>query len=62
MSGKRYSEEYQTKPCEVAKQGDFLSSVAEGLGISYESLSDWVKRYDNKPARVNVPVQHFIVE
>ena len=26
-----------------------MTSVAERLGVSYKSLSDWVKRYD-KPA------------
>ena len=50
MSGKRYPEECKIQAVEqVTKQGHSLSSVAERLGISYKSLSDWVKRYD-KPA------------
>ncbi len=50
MSGKRYPEEFKIQAVEqVTKQGHSLSSVAERLGISYKSLSDWVKRYD-KPA------------
>lgn len=47
MSGKRYPEEFKIQAVEqVTKQGHSLSSVAERLGISYKSLSDWVKRYD----------------
>ena len=50
MSGKRYPEEFKTQAVEqVTKQGHSLTSVAERLGVSYKSLSDWVKRYD-KPA------------
>ncbi len=50
MSRKRYPEEFKIQAVEqVTKQGHSLSSVAERLGISYKSLSDWVKRYD-KPA------------
>lgn len=50
MSGKRYPEEFKIQAVEqVTKQGHSLSSVAKRLGISYKSLSDWVKRYD-KPA------------
>ncbi len=50
MSGKRYPEEFKIQAVEyVTKQGHSLSSVAERLGISYKSLSGWVKRYD-KPA------------
>lgn len=50
MSGKRYPEEFKIQAVEqVMKQGHSLSSVAERLGISYKSLSNWVKRYD-KPA------------
>ena len=50
MSGKRYPEEFKIQAVEqVTKQGHSLTSVAERLGVSYKSLSDWVKRYD-KPA------------
>lgn len=50
MSGKRYPEELKIQAVEqITKQGHSLSYVAERLGISYKSLSDWVKRYD-KPA------------
>lgn len=46
MSGKRYPEEFKIQAVEqVTKQGHSLTSVAERLGISYKSLSDWVKRY-----------------
>ena len=49
MSGKRYPEEFKIQAVEqVTKQGHSLTSVAERLGVSYKSLSDWVKRY-NKP-------------
>lgn len=47
MSGKRYPEEFKIQAVEqVTKQGHSLTSVAERLGVSYKSLSDWVKRYD----------------
>ena len=50
MSGKRYPEEFKIQAVEqVTKQGHSLTSVAERLGVSYKSLSDWIKRYD-KPA------------
>lgn len=50
MSGKRYPEEFKIQAVEqVTKQGHSLTSVAERLGVSYKSLSDWVKRYD-KPS------------
>ena len=47
MSGKRYPEEFKIQAVEqVTKQGHSLISVAERLGVSYKSLSDWLKRYD----------------
>ena len=47
MSGKRYPEEFKIQAVEqVTKQGHSLASVSERLGISYKSLSDWIKRYD----------------
>ena len=50
MSGKRYPEEFKIQAVEqVTKQGHSLTSVAERLGVSYKSLSDWIKRYD-KPS------------
>ncbi|GAL13849.1 mobile element protein [Vibrio astriarenae] len=46
MSGKRYTEEFKIQAVEqVTKHGHTLNSAAERLGVSYKSLSDWVKKY-----------------
>ena len=53
MSGKRYPEEFKIQAVEqVTKQGHSLASVSERLGISYKSLSDWIKRYISQQVSV----------
>lgn len=46
MSGKRYSEEFKIEAIkQVSDRGYKASDVAERLGVSTKSLSDWQKKY-----------------
>ena len=48
MSGKRYSEEFKIEAIkQVAERGYKATEVAERLGVTTKSLSDWQKRYGN---------------
>lgn len=47
MSGKRYPEEFKIQAVEQVTKGvHSLTPVAGRLGVSFKSLSDWIKRYD----------------
>ena len=46
MSGKRYSEEFKLEAIkQVTERGYKASEVAERLGVTTKSLSDWQKKY-----------------
>lgn len=48
MSGKRYTEEFKLEAIkQVAERGYKANEVAERLGVTTKSLSDWQKKYGN---------------
>ncbi|WP_156413612.1 transposase [Lacimicrobium alkaliphilum] len=50
MSGIRYPEDFKIQAVEqVTRQSHSLSSVAGRLRVSYKSLSDWVKQWQQTP-------------
>lgn len=42
-NGKRYSDEFKSDAMSLVKEGRSISSVARDLGISYQSLRNWLK-------------------
>jgi transposase len=50
MSGKRYTEEFKIEAVkQVTDRGYPVAEVAKRLGVSYDSLYDWVKKYSLPP-------------
>lgn len=48
MSGKRYPEEFKLEAVkQITERGYKPSDVAERLGVTTKSLSDWQKKYGN---------------
>ncbi len=48
MSGKRYSEEFKLEAIkQITERGYKATEVAERLGVTPKSLSDWQKKYGN---------------
>lgn len=46
MSGKRYTEEFKIEAVkQVTDRGYKIVEVAERLGVTTKSLSDWIKKY-----------------
>ena len=46
MSGKRYPEEFKIEAVkQVTERGYKVSDVAQRLGVTTKSLSEWIKRY-----------------
>ena len=48
MSGKRYPEEFKLEAIkQITERGYKAGDVAERLGVTTKSLSDWQKKYGN---------------
>ena len=48
MSGKRYTEEFKLDAIkQITERGYKIGDVAERLGVTSKSLSDWIKKYGN---------------
>lgn len=51
MSGKRYTEEFKIEAVkQITERGHPATEVAARLGVSFNSLYYWVKRYGAPPA------------
>ena len=49
MSGKRYPEEFKIEAVkQVTERGYKVSDVAQRLGVTSKSLSEWIKRYSDQ--------------
>jgi len=58
MSGKRYTEEFKVEAVkQITERGYLVSDVAERLGITTNSLYNWLKKYGSGESQNQISAQ-----
>jgi len=58
MSGKRYTEEFKVEAVkQITERGYLVSDVAERLGITTNSLYNWLKKYGSGESQNQISTQ-----